>query len=90
MESQTPVSAGSLCESAPQRVRRHEVRERPRAVDFDDRQELPEAALELGIAGDVDLLELERLLGANGVEHPPRRRAQAAIRRVVEDDAGYG
>jgi hypothetical protein len=79
-----------LCELCAQRFRIHEVRERPLAVDLHDRQPLPIASLELWIPGDVDLLELERLLGTRGVQDAPRGRAQVAAVRVVESDAGYG
>src|SRR4029450_6955702 len=41
------------------------------------------------VAGDVDLLELERLVGTRGLDHPPGRRAEMAASRVVEDDARY-
>jgi hypothetical protein len=79
-----------LCELSPQRVRRHEVRERPLPVDLDHRQPLAVAALQLGVAGDVDLLELERDLRPDRLEDAARGRAQVAVGSVVEDDAGYG
>jgi hypothetical protein len=80
-----------LCEPSPKSVRRHEVRESALAVDLDHRQPLAVSSLELGTAGDVDLLELELLLGSGGLQHPPRRRAEVAVRGVVEDDSrGYG
>jgi hypothetical protein len=68
----------------------HEVRERALAVDLDDRQPLAIPGLEVRIAGDVDLVELERLLGPHRLQHPPRGSAQVALRRVVERDADYG
>jgi hypothetical protein len=68
----------------------HEVREGTLAVDLDDRQPLSVASLQLRVAGDVDLLELERLLGTHRSEHALRSRAEVAPGRVVEDDAGYG
>jgi hypothetical protein len=79
-----------LCELPPQRVRRHEERERPLAVDLDHRQPLPIAALQLGVAGDVDLLELELDVRPDRLEDPARGRAQVAVRSVVEDDPSYG
>jgi hypothetical protein len=79
-----------LCKPAPERIGLDEVRERLRAVDLHDRKQGPVPALELGVAGDVHLLQLEGLLGAHGLEHPARGRAEVALRRVVEDDAGYG
>ena len=68
----------------------HEVREGALAVDLDDRQPLSVASLQVRVTGDVDLLELERLVGTSGLDHPPRRRAEMAAGRVVEDDARYG
>jgi hypothetical protein len=79
-----------LCEPSPQRVGLHEVRECPLAVDLDDRQPLSVAALELGVAGDVDLLELERDLRSDRLEDAARCRAQVAVASVVEDDPGDG
>ncbi len=79
-----------MCELAAESVRRDEVGERLLAVDLDHGQELAVAALQLRIPGDVDLRELERLVGANGLEHTARGRAQVAVGRVVEDDARYG
>jgi hypothetical protein len=79
-----------LCELSSKRIGLNEVRERELAVDLDHGQKLAVTLLEPGVAGDVDLLELERLLGPHGLEHAPRRRTQVAIRSVVEDDAGYG
>jgi hypothetical protein len=79
-----------LCDLPPERVRLDEVRERPLAVDLDDRQPLPVAALELLVAGDVDLLQLEAELVSCGVEDALRGRAEVAALGVEEDDAGYG
>ena len=79
-----------MCELSAQGVGRHEIGERHLTADLDHRQKLAVAALELGVAGDVDLDELERLLGPNGLEHPPGRGAQVARRSVVEDDPRYG
>jgi hypothetical protein len=56
-----------LCEAFTQRVRVHEVREGPLPVDLHNGQPLAVARLELGIAGDVDLLEGESLLSPNGL-----------------------
>jgi hypothetical protein len=79
-----------LCKLCAQCFRIHEVREGPLPVDLDDRQQLPIAILELWIPGDVDLLQLERLLGARRVQDAPRGRAEVAAVRVVEGDVGYG
>ena len=79
-----------MCEAPPQRFGVNEVGEGALAVDLDDRKPLSVASLELGVARDVDLLELERLVGTRRIQDPPRRRAEMAAGRVVEDDAGYG
>jgi predicted Zn-dependent peptidase len=47
--------------------------------------------LQLGVAGDVDLVELERQLRPHLVERRPRTIAEVAPVSAVEDDArGYG
>ena len=79
-----------MCELSTQGVRRHEIGKRHLHADLDHRQELAVAALELRVAGDIDLDELEWHLGPNGLEHPPGRGAQVARRGVVEDDSRYG
>jgi hypothetical protein len=63
-----------------------EVRERLLAVDLDDRQELPVARLELGVAGDVHLVEVELDVLPDRVERRSRPLAEAALRRGVEND----
>jgi hypothetical protein len=78
-----------LCDLAAKGVGWHEVRECLLAVDLHDRERLAVAGLELWVAGDVDLLELERLLGPHRLQHPPRRRAEVALGSVVEDDPDY-
>jgi hypothetical protein len=79
-----------LCELSPQRFGLHEVREGTFAVDLDDRQPLSVASLQLRVAGYVDLLELESLLGTRCSKHTVCSRAEVAAGSVVEDDAGYG
>ena len=79
-----------MCELPAQRLRLDEVRERPLAVDLDDGQELAIPRFELCVPGDVDLVELEWVLGPRGLDDPPRRRAQVALRGVEERDADYG
>jgi hypothetical protein len=68
----------------------HVVRERTLAVDLDDRQPLAIARLERRLAADIDLLELEVVLGAQLRQRRPRPLAEVALRRVVERDADYG
>jgi hypothetical protein len=53
-----------LCEPPAERFGVHVVREDPFAVDLDDGQPFAVAGLELRVAGDVDLLELELLFGS--------------------------
>ena len=68
----------------------HVVREDPLAVDLDHGQPLAVAGLELGIAGDVDLLELEVLLAAQLGQLRSRALAEMAVGGVVEGDPDYG
>ncbi len=63
------------------------VGERLLAVDRDDGDPLPVAALELGIARDVDCLELERDLRPDAREDALGRLAEVAAPRGVERDA---
>jgi hypothetical protein len=44
------------------------------------------AALELGVSGDVDELEIERELGLHLAHDLERALAEPAVRRVVERD----
>jgi hypothetical protein len=62
------------------------VDERALAVDLEDRQPLAVARLEPGVAGDVDLAELERPLGSHLLDDRARPVAEMAALRVVEDD----
>jgi hypothetical protein len=88
------ASAASSCASsgktAPEPGLVDEVDERTLAVDLDDGQPLPVPRLELGIAGDVDFLQLDIAVRRHGDECLARALAQVAARRVVEDDLGYG
>ena len=56
------------------------------APDLDHREPLAVARLELGVAGDVHLVEVERHLGTRLVEDRPRPLAQVAPGGGVEDD----
>ena len=56
------------------------------AVDLDHGQPLSVAHLEVGVAGDVDVRELERQLGLDRVERDACPLAEVATRRVEEDD----
>jgi hypothetical protein len=67
------------------------VDERSLAVDLHDREPLAISRLQLGIAADVDLLELEAELVTERSDGLPRSFAEVAALRVVEDDArDYG
>ena len=68
----------------------HVVDEAPSRVDLDDRDPLPVLGLELLVAVDRDLTELEAELVARSADDPPGRLAEMAAGRRVEDDLGYG
>ncbi|HVN60709.1 MAG TPA: hypothetical protein VMT59_05570 [Gaiellaceae bacterium] len=78
-----------MCSQPPaERVRVNVVGEDPLAVELDDRERLAVAGLELRVARDVDLLELEAELGAKLLELPARPLAEVAALCVVERDYG--
>jgi hypothetical protein len=56
------------------------------AVDLDHRQPLAVAPLELGVAADVDRLELEPQLLLQRLQLPERPLAEVAARGVEDDD----
>ena len=66
------------------------VREAPPPVDLHDRDPLAIRSLELGIAVDRDLAQLEAELVARRGDDAPGRLAEMAARRGIEDDFGYG
>jgi hypothetical protein len=66
------------------------VHESPSAVDLHDGNPLAVGGLELGIAVDRDLPQLEAELLSRGGDHPPGGRTEVAARRGVEDDRRYG
>src|SRR5262245_25924239 len=59
-------------------------------VDRDDGDPDPVAFEEPGVARDVDLLEVERVLAAGALELPLRDLAEVAACLRVEDDAAEG
>ena len=63
-----------------------EVGEGLLAVHEDDGNALAIAALEVGVVGDVDILELERELGSDLGDHPTGALAQVAVGCVEEGD----
>ena len=79
-----------FCQLAPKRRRIDEVRERAAAVDLDDGDELAVARLELGVARDVDLRELELELGPNPLDRLLRPLAEVATAGAVQDELRYG
>jgi len=79
-----------LCEPAPHCIRWHEVDERLLAVDLDDREQLTVPSLELGVAVDQDLLELEAELVLKRRDGLARTLTEVAPLRAVEPDEGYG
>jgi hypothetical protein len=79
-----------LCNRATQGVRVDVVDEPPPSVNLDDRDPLPVRGLELGVAVDCNLLQLEAELVARSRDDATRRRAEVAARRGVEDDFRYG
>ena len=77
-----------MCDQfAPERVLRHVVDEGLRAVDLHDGKQLAVALLELGIAGDVHLAQVESELGAELLQRRARTLARTgddSRERVVE------
>jgi hypothetical protein len=62
------------------------VDERAPAVDLDHRQPFAVDLLELGIAADVDLRQLEGEVAVSVRDDPARPVAEVAALRVVEAD----
>jgi hypothetical protein len=87
--SQSPLSGLSLCDLATERIRLDEVGECTLAVDLHDRQPLPVPRLEVGVAADVDLLQLEPQLSLEALDDAARGGAEVAAFGVVEDDPGW-
>jgi hypothetical protein len=79
-----------LCNRFPERVGVHVIDETAPAVDLDDRDPLAVPGLELGIAVDRHLPQLEAELVARSRDDAPRRLAEVAARRGEEDDLSYG
>ena len=73
-------------QATPQPVWVDEEGEGLLAVHEDDGNALAIAALEVGVVGDVDILELERELSSDLGEHPPGALAQVAVGCVEERD----
>src|SRR3954452_17447447 len=82
--------AARLSTRPPQRVRVHVVDETTPPVDLHDRDPLAVRRLQLGVAVDRDLAQLEAELVLPSRHDAPRRLAEVAARRGEEDDCGYG
>jgi hypothetical protein len=76
----------TLCQLPAQPVERDEVREGLLPVDLHDRNQLPITRLQVGVAADVDLLELEAELLSKSVHRRPRPLAEVAPLRNIEPD----
>ena len=82
--------AARLCNRPAERIRVHVVDEAPPPVDLHDRDPLAVGGLELGVAVDRDLPQLEAELLVRSRHDAPCRLAEVAARRGEEDDFGYG
>jgi len=79
-----------LCELAAKRRGIDEVDERALPADLHDRQPLAIALLQLGHAGDVDLVELERELGLELRQRRARPLAEVTAGGAEQPDLRYG
>ena len=79
-----------MCDLATQSRGVDEVDELLLPVDLHYGQQLPVASLELGIAVDFDLLQVEAELALGLDDRGPSTLAEVASLRAVEADAGYG
>jgi hypothetical protein len=82
-----------LCclKTALERLAMDVVGEGALAVDLDDGEPLPVARLQVRIAADVDLDQVERLPRPHLLEDRASPLAEVTTLRAVEDDArGYG
>jgi hypothetical protein len=75
---------------AAKRTRVQEVDERSLSVDLDDRQPFAISRLQLGIAADVDLLQVEGNIAPDLVDDRPGTFAEVTALRVVQRDPLYG
>ena len=79
-----------MCNRLPQGFRVDVVGEPAPSVDLDDRDPLPILGLELGVAVDRNLPQLEAEFVMRSTDNAACRLAQVAAGRGVEDDIGYG
>jgi hypothetical protein len=77
-----------LCANlAPKRIRIDVVDECPLPVDLHHGQPFAVLLFELGVASDIDLLELEGYVGADALDDPASSLAQVAALSVIERDS---
>jgi hypothetical protein len=79
-----------LCNRPAERVGVYVIDEAAPAVDLDHGDPFAIRGLELGVAVDRHLPQLEADLVARGRDDAARRLAEMATRRGVEDDLCYG
>ncbi len=77
-------------ELSPERGLVDVVDERAPTVDLHDRQPFAITRLELGVAADVDLFEIERHVVAHTNEQIARTLAEVAASSVIERDPRQG
>jgi hypothetical protein len=90
--SQTPCFGCSLCgcEPAPERLGLNVIGADTLPVDLDNGNQLAVARLELGVAVDDDLEELEPELVAELRQLGARQLAEVAALGLVENNVCYG
>jgi hypothetical protein len=71
---------------APKCLRIDVVDERALAIDLHHRQPLAVPGFEIGVASDVDLVELKGHVGADTLDDPASTLAQMAAVSVIERD----
>jgi hypothetical protein len=79
-----------LCNRPPERVRVDVVDEAPATVDLDYGDPFAVRGLELVVAVDRNLAELEAQLVPRRANDATSRLTEVAARRGVEDDLRYG
>jgi hypothetical protein len=79
-----------LCNRPPQRVGVHVIDKTALPVDLHDRDPLAVGGLELGVAVDCDLAQLEAEFLLRSLDDSLGGYAEVAARRSEEGDFGYG
>ena len=75
-----------MCELRAERIWFYEIDEGPFSVDLDDRKQLSVARLQVRVAVDRDLLQLEPELLAKLAHRRARPLAEVAVGGVVQAD----